>query len=61
MENQFLAVFAFKIIILLDVYTLTLKRRLNGPFDYLLKENCSILLKVNMVNHMLLVDYLLLL
>jgi hypothetical protein len=61
MENQFLVVFAFKIIILLDVYTLTLKRRLNGPFDYLLKENCSILLKVNMVNHMLLVDYLLLL
>jgi hypothetical protein len=35
-----LAVGAFKIIIPLDVYTITIKRRLIKLFDYLLKGKC---------------------
>jgi hypothetical protein len=39
---------------LIDVHTITLKRRLNGLLDYLKKEKgVNTFLKVNMANHIL--------
>jgi hypothetical protein len=37
-KTHLLAVCALKLMILLDVYTITIKRSLNRLFDYLLKE-----------------------
>jgi hypothetical protein len=52
-RTQVLAVCAFKLIILLDVYTITIKRRLDKPF--LLSFNGKMLnafVKVNVANNM---------
>jgi hypothetical protein len=55
-RTQVLAVCAFKLIILLDVYTITIKRRLDKPFGLSFNEKLlNAFVKVNMAKNMIFV------